>query len=128
MKSSLGSDVYSFAPGVRFALAGGDRLNKIGVTLMNVSRRRFLTRTSACLGITAVASLLANEPVPGVLRRLHFAPKAKNVIFLFMGGGPSHVDTFDPKPILRRQHGEQMPASVLGSQRVTLMTRNQGHF
>ena len=45
-----------------------------------------------------------------------------------MAGGPSHVDLFDPKPILHQRHGEDMPASVLGTQRVTLMTRNQGHF
>src|SRR6516164_2993004 len=76
-----------------------------------LARRRFLTRTSACLGMTAVASLL--DPsllsgssqgivVPGSLGRTHFAPKAQNVIYPFMGGGPSHVDTFDPKPILRQ--------------------------
>jgi hypothetical protein len=99
------------------------------------SRRQFLTRTSACLGMTAVASLLdpmllgsQSVPVPGVLGRTHFAPKAKSVIYLFMGGGPSQMDTFDPKPILRERHGEEMPASILGTQRVTLMTRNQGHF
>jgi hypothetical protein len=88
--------------------------------------------------MTAVASLLdpkllrgtdsSGVQVPGMLGRTHFAPTAKNVIFLFMGGGPSHVDTFDPKPILRARHGQEMPASVLGTQRVTLMTRNQGHF
>src|SRR5438128_1175497 len=99
---------------------------------MNVlDRRQFLTRTSACLGVAALASLLeskADAPVPGVLGRTHIEPTAKNVIFLFMGGGPSHVDTFDPKPILRQRHGEPMPPSILGTQRVTLMTRNQGHF
>jgi len=101
-----------------------------------VSRRRFLERTSACLGMTAVASLVDprlfaqdhGAPVPGVLRRTHFRPRSKNVIYLFMAGGPSHVDLLDPKPILRRQHGQNMPPSVLGTQRVTLMTRNQGHF
>ncbi len=97
-----------------------------------ISRRHFLTRTSACLGMAAVASLLdpklLADPVPGALRHTHFAPKAKNVIYLFMGGGPSHVDTFDPKPLLRQRHGQEMPHSVLGTQRVTLMTRNQGHF
>jgi Protein of unknown function (DUF1501) len=98
----------------------------------HIDRRRFLTRTSACLGVAAVASLLdAQNPgtaVPGLLGRTHFAPSAKNVIFLFMGGGPSHVDTFDPKPMLRRRHGQEMPHEILGTQRVTLMTRNQGHF
>src|ERR1700683_597918 len=92
------------------------------------SRRRFLTRTSAGLGMAAIASLLdpkvEGQPSP----RTHHAPTANNVIFLFMGGGPSHVDTFDPKPILLQRHGQEMPASVLGTQRVTLMTRNQGHF
>src|SRR5580765_8052743 len=106
-------------------------------TLAN--RRCFLTRTSASLGIAALSTLLP-YPLRGrgaggmeanaadQLGHPHFHPKAKNVIFLFMGGGPSHVDTFDPKPMLRRQHGVEMPASVLGTQRVTLMTRNQGHF
>jgi hypothetical protein len=96
-----------------------------------LARRQFLMRSGACLGAAALASLFesrADAPVPGALGRTHFAPKARNVIFLFMGGGPSHVDTFDPKPILRERHGEEMPASVLGTQRVTLMTRNQGHF
>jgi hypothetical protein len=103
-----------------------------------ITRRRFLTRTSAGLGLAALASLLSSPPrgrgaggegasVTGVLGRTHFEPKAKNVIFLFMGGGPSHVDTFDPKPILRQRHNEEMPPSILGEQRITLMTRNQGH-
>jgi hypothetical protein len=105
----------------------------------SLTRRRFLTRTSAHLGIAALASLLnpklfgGNVPtqgidVPGVLRRTHFAPTAQRVIYLFMGGGPSQMDLFDPKPLLRQRHGQEMPASVLGTQRVTLMTRNQGHF
>ena len=103
-----------------------------------LSRRHFLRRSSAGLGMAAVASLLdprlfSETPTeglafPGFLGRTHFAPKAKNVIYLFMAGGPSHVDLLDPKPLLRRQHGQNMPASVLGAQRVTLMTRTQGHF
>src|SRR5260221_13183498 len=99
-----------------------------------LSRRRFLTRTSAGLGMTALASLLdptllGNQPVEvsGVLGHTHIAPRAKNVIFLFMGGGPSHVDLFDPKPMLTQMHGEEIPADILRDQRVTLMTRNQGH-
>jgi hypothetical protein len=99
-------------------------------------RRRFLKHTSGWLGSAALASLLnprllADEPgvaVPGVLGRTHFAPRARNVIYLFMAGGPSHIDLFDYKPILRARHGQEMPASVLGQQRVTTMTRFQGHF
>src|SRR5207245_1557824 len=41
----------------------------------------------------------------------HFAPKAKSVIFLFMVGGPSQVDTFDPKPALEKYNGQPLPAS-----------------
>ena len=99
-----------------------------------LTRRRFLTRTSAGLGAAALASLLGPRgradgvAVPGALGRTHLAPKAMNVIYLFMSGGPSHIDLFDPKPVLRERHGEEMPASVLGTQRVTLMTRDQGHF
>jgi hypothetical protein len=101
------------------------------------TRRRFLQRTSGGLGIAALAALLEGEgyagtpepvQVPGVLGRTHFAPKAKNVIYLFMGGGPSHLDLFDHKPALRARHGQEIPRSILGEQRVTLMTRNQGHF
>jgi hypothetical protein len=100
------------------------------------TRRRFLAQTSGWLGTAALASLLnprlsGDEPgvaVPGVLGRTHHAPRARNVIYLFMAGGPSHIDLFDYKPILRLEHGQQMPRSVLGTQRVTLMTRNQGHF
>jgi hypothetical protein len=97
-----------------------------------VTRRHFLTRTTAGLGMAAVASLL--EPrlfagqVPGMLGETHWRPRAKRVIYLFMSGGPSQVDLFDHKPILHRLHGEEMPASILGTQRVTLMTRDQGHF
>ena len=92
-----------------------------------LTRRRFLTNTSAGLGMAAVASLLGESQGQSSrdLGRVHFAPRAKNVIYLFMAGGPSHLDLFDHKPTLRRRHGEDMPPSVLGTQRVTLMTRTQ---
>jgi Protein of unknown function (DUF1501) len=103
-----------------------------------MSRRHFLQRSSAGLGMAALASLLgeqalaapAKDPVkvPGALGMTHLPPKVKNVIYLFMAGGPSHVDLFDPKPKLQELHGKEMPKSILGEQRVTLMTRNQGHF
>jgi len=96
-----------------------------------LTRRSFFTRTSASLGSAALASILnpslfaspdAGGPIP------HFAPKAKRVIYLFMSGGPSHIDLYDPKPKLAELHGQEMPGSVRGMQRVTLMTRNQGQF
>ena len=98
-----------------------------------LTRRRFLHRTSAGIGMAAVASLLQSQAsgataALGVLGRPHAAPKAKRVIYLFQGGGPSHVDLFDHKPMLAAEHGKDVPPSVLGNQRVTLMTRNQANF
>jgi hypothetical protein len=65
-------------------------------------------------------------PAGGALRGTHFPPKAKRVIYLFQSGGPSHLDLFDYKPMMKDQHGKDMPASVLGTQRVSLMTRDNG--
>ena len=58
----------------------------------------------------------------------HHAPRAKRVIYLFQSGGPSHLDLFDPKPRLVADHGKELPKSIKGDQRVTLMTRNQKKF
>ena len=50
------------------------------------------------------------EPAnPMAPKQPHFAPRAKRVIFMFMHGGPSHLDTFDPKPLLTRDHGKPLP-------------------
>src|SRR5437899_6893246 len=88
------------------------------------TRRDFLFRAGAGFGGLALACLLAEESAesqsairnpesanPLAPRPPHFTPKAKSVIFLYMVGGPSHVETFDPKPELNRLHGEQMPES-----------------
>src|SRR6476660_9883701 len=78
-----------------------------------LTRRAFLGR-SAGLGALALAALLrrdlfAGSAAPGALPRLHFRPRAKRVIFLFMSGGPSHVDLFDPKPRLATDNGKPLP-------------------
>ncbi len=100
-------------------------------------RRHFLTRTSAGLGVAALSQLLnaqdapprlSPESHPGTATRTHFIPRAKRVIYLFMSGGPSHVDLFDPKPRLKSMHGQEMPESVRASRRVTTMTRTQSSF
>ncbi len=86
----------------------------------SVSRRTMLKQSATGFGYLALASLLAEEgradkvPVvnsadPLAPRLPHFAPKAKRVIFLFMTGGPSQVDTFDYKPLLERDHGKPLP-------------------
>src|SRR5207302_6194024 len=49
----------------------------------------------------------------------HFPPRAKRVIFLFMNGGPSHVDTFDPKPSLEKYEGKPLPATMVKTGRKT---------
>jgi hypothetical protein len=82
------------------------------------TRREMLRRAGLGLGTLALASLLLEEgrlgaadedaPRPGP----HFAGTAKSVIFLFMGGGPSQVDTFDPKPELTKLHGRDLPESI----------------
>jgi len=70
------------------------------------SRRDFVFSLGASLGSVAFSSLLADEGKPNPLapKSGHFPAKAKNVIFLMMEGGPSHIDTFDPKPMLAKMH------------------------
>jgi hypothetical protein len=52
-------------------------------------------------------------------KKPHFAPKAKRIIFLFMNGGVSHIDTFDPKPMLDKYHGQPMPGGEIKTERKT---------
>src|SRR4051812_18490519 len=74
-----------------------------------VNRRDLLKRTATGFGAVALSSLLARSTSASTaaLPTSHFAPKAKRVIFLFMNGGPSHIDTFDPKPALEKFAGKQ---------------------
>jgi hypothetical protein len=80
--------------------------------------RRQVLQSGVGFGAVALASLLARDRrllaagEPAFVRRAHFRPRAKQVIFLFMSGGPSQVDTFDPKPELSRLHGENVPESI----------------
>jgi hypothetical protein len=83
------------------------------------SRRDMLRRSAVGFGSLALASLLADEGAgdstvkagsnPLAAKPPHFPARAKRVIFLFMKGGPSHVDTFDPKPLLTRDDGKPVP-------------------
>jgi hypothetical protein len=78
----------------------------------NSSRRHFLTQCGGGFGALACAGLLAAEgQSSGSLPRSHVAPRAKQVIYLFMHGGPSHVDLFDPKPTLEQYAGKPLPES-----------------
>src|SRR5882672_547621 len=99
------------------------------------TRRAFLQKSSTGLGALALGSLLqpklfGGEPasglaVPGALQHLHFAPKAKRIIYLFMSGAPSHLDLFDPKPTLAEMTGKDLPDSIRKGQRITGMTSGQ---
>ena len=77
----------------------------------DLSRRQMLQLSSAGFGSLALSGLLGQEAQAGPLtpRKPHFAPKAKRVIFLFMHGGPSHMDTFDYRPRLQRDDGKPLP-------------------
>ena len=82
-----------------------------------VSRRDFLRRTGAGFGSVALAGLLAAErrtcgAAESASLRPHSIGKARNVIFLFMDGGPSHLDTFDPKPLVNEFAGKPLPPSI----------------
>ena len=83
-----------------------------------LNRRDFLSRVGMGLAMSGLGGVMADEgrlaaatagssmaPQPP-----HFSPKAKAVIHIFMNGGPSHVDTFDPKPLLNKMHGKMLPA------------------
>jgi uncharacterized protein (DUF1501 family) len=94
-----------------------------------LTRRQLLGRTAAGIGTAALASLLNGRLfAAGALPAPHFAPKAKRVIYLFMSGGPSHIDLFDYKSKLRDYHSQELPGSVRMGQRITGMTAGQKSF
>ena len=92
-----------------------------------------LRRTATGFGALAAAALLAeqwpnpataeNLPTPFAPRDPHFSPRARNIIFLYMDGGPSQVDSFDPKPTLDKEHGKPFPLDI---DQKTLQFNNMG--
>ena len=83
-------------------------------------RRQFLSQSGFSLGGVALASLMNDASAA-----THFAPRAKRIIYLFMHGGPSQLDLLDYKPGLKKLHGQELPPSVRGDQRLTGMTSGQ---
>ncbi|MEX2672684.1 MAG: DUF1501 domain-containing protein [Phycisphaeraceae bacterium] len=110
----------------RPTLAHGLTVNDIPAT-----RRDFLQRTGMGFGMMGLAGLLGQQGMltrsahaaegtnPMAARAPHFAPRAKRVIHLFMNGGPSHLDTFDPKPMLDKYDGKELPTANLRTERET---------
>lgn len=93
------------------------------------SRRTFLGKSAQALGALAMGSLFnprifgAASPDPaekwrGIIQTPHFLPRAKRVIHLCMAGGPSHLETFDPKPVLNRLHGQPFPESFTAGEQL----------
>ena len=85
-----------------------------------LTRRAFLGRGAFGLGALGLASLLDGNLLAGggPVGRPQFVPKAKRIIFLFMSGGPSQLDLFDPKPRLKELNGQPMPDSLVKNERV----------
>ena len=95
---------------------------------LSLSRRELLQRGGMGLGLLGLAGVLAADGAlsaapaainPLAPRRPHFRPRAKQVVHLFMNGGPSQVDTFDPKPLLDRYHGKPLTGPNLRTERKT---------
>lgn len=109
---------------------------------LSLTRRHFFGKSVCALGTVALASLLGSgtqakqekkpgdtSPRVGGLTGIpHFAPKAKRVIYLFQSGGPSQIELFDPKPMLKDKHGIELPDSIRMGQRLTGMTSGQKNF
>jgi hypothetical protein len=99
---------------------------------LRVNRRTFLGHGISGLGLLALNSLLdprvcvaAASESKGVVNPLHFQPKAKRVIFLYQAGGPSHLETLDPKPKLAQMHGQPMPESFTKGQQIAQLQGKQ---
>lgn len=105
-----------------------------------VTRRQLFGQSACGIGAAALATLLGKdlqasdsdvstgEKVGGLPNVPHFAPKAKRVVVMWQGGGPSHVDLFDDKPTLREMAGKDIPDSVRGSTRLSTMSSGYGKW
>jgi hypothetical protein len=95
-------------------------MQRQSIDIHQISRRRMLADCSTGFGALALAGLMTDRDYAGLastgrqptLYKTHHPPKAKNVIFCFMSGGVSHLDSFDPKPLLQELHGKPMPVKV----------------
>lgn len=92
------------------------------------TRREWLTRSGTGLGLLGLAGLFGDQsPSPAspaaqsplAQRPAHFAARAKHVIHIYLNGGPSQLDTFDPKPLLKRYEGQPLPGGNLTTERPT---------
>lgn len=109
--------------------------------VIRVNRRQLFGTTASGIGLAALASLMktdqsgaaettaaATQPANALPGLPHFPAKAKRVVVLWQGGGPSHVDLFDDKPKMREMAGQDIPASVRGSTRLSTMSSGYGKW
>jgi hypothetical protein len=104
--------------------------------LARLNRRQFFGSSAAGVGLAALASLLGENTAraqqghgePALPGLPHHRPKARRVVVLWQGGGPSHVDLFDDKPILRRLAGRDIPDSIRGNTRLSTMSSGYGRW
>ena len=91
--------------------------------LAEINRRTFLKKSLSSLGVIAMGDLLATEAIGQqapllASGGLHYPAKVKRIIHLCMAGGPSHLETFDYKPVLEKHHGEPMPESFTAGEQI----------
>src|SRR5436190_12022441 len=116
-------------------------MNELNDLRYNCTRRHFLSSVSLGIGAAALSSLIHPRTLAGagaapqgavagghVLGAPQVVPRARRVIYLFQSGGPSQLELFDYKPLLRTMNGQQLPASVRMGQRLTGMTAFQKSF
>lgn len=92
--------------------------NLFDQNVARVNRRQMFGRSATGIGVAAIASLLGKDTFAAP----QIAPKAEHVIYLWQGGGPSHLDLFDPKPTLEKYRLKDLPESVRGTTRLSTMT------
>ncbi|MFN6106089.1 MAG: DUF1501 domain-containing protein, partial [Planctomycetaceae bacterium] len=104
--------------------------SQLSRNIARVNRRQLFGSTAGGIGMAALASLLkrdcqgaepapqANRGSPGLPELPHHPPKARRVVLLWQGGGPSHVDLFDDKPMLREMAGKDIPDTIRGNTRL----------
>ncbi|MBM4005783.1 MAG: DUF1501 domain-containing protein [Planctomycetes bacterium] len=100
--------------------------------LTRVTRRQMLGSTGSGIGLAALASLLAPSPATAAEQGLpgvpHHPPRAKRIVVLWQGGGPSHVDLFDEKPVMQEMKGKDIPDSIRGTTRLSTMSSGYGKW
>ena len=102
----------------------GEAFRKESVMQNLIARRWFMEKCGVGMGSLALSSLLGAATDPMAPKQPHHKPKAKNVIYLFMAGGPSHIEMFDNKPMLSKFDGTLPPADLLKGYRAAFINPN----